>query len=157
MSDGAHLGVTADRALETILGGKPSPNEDEQRTPEQMLDMIREAETEPKDYGACALAYARILLEAYETYPQLRDHPTETVYLTGGDGQLVFSPDGGLVALVPDIYEVLKRLHPDEDSWQRKIMSDLTGFMVGWAVNAVRYALGDPPRPNPAILTIGEG
>ena len=155
MSDGAHLGVKADRALGTILGGEDQPTEDEKQTPEQMLDEIRSASKAPNDYGECALAYARVLLEAYETHPALRDHPTESVYLNGQDGKAVFSPDGGLVRLVPDIYEVLKRLHPDEECWQQKVMNELTGFMVGWAVNAVRYALGDPPRPNPAMVEIG--
>jgi len=31
---------------------------------------------------------------------------------------------------------------------------DLTGFMFGWAMNAVRYILGGKPNPNPAIVTI---
>ena len=34
---------------------------------------------------------------------------------------------------------------------------DLTGFMFGWAFNAVRYILGSPPDRNPAIMTIGGG
>ncbi len=152
MTDGAHLGVGADRAIETILGDKDSPSEEEQRTPEQMLDAIREALESPEDYGGCALSYARVLLEAYEAHPALRDHPTKTVYLEGQDGRAVFTDSGGLVRLIPDIYDVLESLHPDEDCWQRKVMSDLTGFMVGWANNAVRYALGDPPVPNPAMI-----
>ncbi len=151
MADGAHLGVGADRAIETILGGKESPSEEEQQTPEQTLDAIREALESPEDYGGCAISYARVLLEAYETHPILREQPAEAVYLTGQDGRLV-SSGAGLVVLVPDIYDVLKQLHPDEDCWQRKVMSGLTGFMVGWANNAVRYALGDPPVPNPAMI-----
>jgi hypothetical protein len=34
---------------------------------------------------------------------------------------------------------------------------DLTGFMAGWAVNAVRHMLGLAPGPNPAIVEIGAG
>jgi hypothetical protein len=30
---------------------------------------------------------------------------------------------------------------------------DLTGFMYGWAVNAVRYVYSEPPAPNPAVMT----
>jgi len=33
---------------------------------------------------------------------------------------------------------------------------DLTGFMYGWAVNAVRYILSAKPVANPAIITLGE-
>ena len=32
---------------------------------------------------------------------------------------------------------------------------DLTGFMTGWAFNAVGYVLGVPPAGNPAIVNIG--
>ena len=31
---------------------------------------------------------------------------------------------------------------------------DLTGFMFGWAVNAVRYVLGEKPIRNPAIVVM---
>ena len=30
----------------------------------------------------------------------------------------------------------------------------LTGFMVGWGVNAARYAKGKPIGPNPAIMEL---
>jgi hypothetical protein len=33
---------------------------------------------------------------------------------------------------------------------------DLTGFMFGWAMNAVRQMLGMKAGPNPAIVTLGE-
>lgn len=33
----------------------------------------------------------------------------------------------------------------------------LSGFMYGWAVNAVRQMLGKPAGGNPAILTLGKG
>ena len=155
MSDGAHMGVSADRALETILGGKEQPAKEERQTPRQMLDAIREAPQKPLDYGSAALLYARVLLEAYEAYPELCDHPTESVYLRDASGQMVWAEGGGAVVLQPDIYAVLKQIHPDESCWQRKVMSGLTGFMIGWANNAVRYALGDPPKPNPALGTIG--
>lgn len=31
----------------------------------------------------------------------------------------------------------------------------LSGFMYGWALNAVRQMLGKPAGPNPAIITLG--
>lgn len=33
----------------------------------------------------------------------------------------------------------------------------LSGFMWGWALNAVRQMLGHSPGANPAILTLGKG
>lgn len=153
MSDGAHQGVGAERALKTILGGEEQPSEEEQQTPAEMLDQIREASLTPGSYGDAALACARLILETYEKYPTLRDQPTEGVYLKGQDGMLVIAADKGLVPLVHSLHDILKRLH-DEDSPEREILSGLTGFMWGWAVNAVGYALGDPPKPNPAIAEI---
>lgn len=153
--DGAHLGVKADRALGTILGGEEQPTEEDRSTPAELLDEIREVNIAgPHDYGSAALAMAKILLEAFERYPALREHPTENIYLRSDDGNLVFNSKGGLVCLQHGLYDVLKDLHPDEDSPERRLMSDLTGFMWGWAVNAVGFALGDPPKPNPAILEV---
>ena len=83
MSDGAHQGVGAERALGTILGGEDQPHEEEKKTPAQVLDSIREQSFEDLDYGGTANACARLILEAYETYPQLRDHPVKSVYLSG--------------------------------------------------------------------------
>lgn len=40
MSDGAHLGVTAHRALDTTLGDMPSPEPKEGMSPEQMRKYI---------------------------------------------------------------------------------------------------------------------
>lgn len=42
----------------------------------------------------------------------------------------------------------LKFLGIDADEY------DLTGFMYGWAINAVRYTLSAKPVANPAIITI---
>lgn len=157
MSDGAHQGVDAERALGTILGGEGQPEESEKQTPEEMLASIQQAPLERKSYGGTSLACARIILEAYEKYPELRSHPTSTQYLRGKDGKLVekAGKDFGLIVLVHDLNHILKQLHPDESSPERQILSDLTGFMWGWAVNAVGYALGEPPKPNPALMTIG--
>ena len=154
MSDGAHHGINAERALGTILGGEPQPEESKKMSPEQMLDRIREQSFDNLDYSGAARAYARLILEAYEAHPALQDHPTKTVYLRGQDGTLVTNGPGRPVCLQPDLYDVLKSLHAG-DTVKLDLMSGLTGFMVGWAHNAVRYALGLPPVQNPALLTIG--
>ena len=157
MSDGAHKGVKPERAMETIIGGGPQPAEDEKQTPGQILAEIRGAPMDAHtSYDGCALACARIILEAYEKYPALRLHPTEHVYLKHEDGKTVILEDSaaGLIPLTYDLGDILKRLHPDENRPERQVLSELTGFMWGWAVNAVGYALGEPPKPNPAILTI---
>ncbi len=153
MSDGASTGINAKRAIEIILGGKEAPTEEEQQSPEQMLDAIREATEQPSDYGAAALSYARVILEAYDAHPVLREQPMEAVYLYGADGHILWT-DGHAVVLQPNLYDVLKQLHPDEECWQRKVMSSLSGFQAGWAHNTIRYVSGEPPKQNPALIDV---
>lgn len=45
----------------------------------------------------------------------------------------------------------------DKDTDYHPILDNLglSGFMVGWAVNAVRVVLGRPQGPNPAVITLG--
>lgn len=138
--------------MKTILGGEGQPSEDEKSTPEQMLDMIRSQGFENLDYGTTATAVARLILEAYEKFPEIQDVPKEHVYLRDGAGQMVWPA----VHLTADLRGVLKQLHADEPE-KLKVLSDPTGFMWGWAVNAVQYAMLLPEEPNPAIVTIGGG
>ncbi len=44
-----------------------------------------------------------------------------------------------------DLYDEVKKRQGGRDM-------DFTGFMVGWAENAVRYVKGKPEKPNPAIM-----
>lgn len=149
--DGADMGVMADRALKTIFGAE-QPAQDEQLSPEEFERTIRESPMAASSYGGAASACARLILEALEKYPQLRDVPYEGRYLTEKDGNLVYSPDGGLVLIQAGLHDALKRLHPDGEG--ATVLSGLTGFMWGWACNAVQNILGKPPVPNPAILDI---
>src|SRR5215204_6492093 len=43
MSDGSDMGIKADRALQTILGGKEQPTEEEKATPEQVRERVMAA------------------------------------------------------------------------------------------------------------------
>ena len=155
-SDGADIGVGAERALGTILGGEDQPSEEERETREQMEGRIRNAPISADGYDGAATACARIILEAYEEYPVLRNHPTEGVYLTDQAGQMVWFEEHKKQAVVtiPGLVDVLKQLHEQEPE-KLAVFSDLTGFMWGWAVNAARHVLGLDPKPNPAILEIG--
>lgn len=47
--DGAHLGVSASRALDTILGDKPSPNKEEGMNQEEFALWVRSAPFSLKD------------------------------------------------------------------------------------------------------------
>ena len=153
--DGADIGVGAERALGTVLGGEPQPTDEEQQTVEEMLDRILSAPIEAKSYDGAATACARIIIEAWDRYPPLKYVPSEALYLKGGDGMLVYAADGGLVKIGVGLHEVLKRLHAD-DSPESEVLAGLSGFMWGWAVNAARRCAGLGPVPNPAIMEIGQ-
>lgn len=53
-----------------------------------------------------------------------------------------------------DMEGFFKDSHQFGDTVSHKADYDLTGFMFGWAVNAVRYVLGAPPIRNPAIVDL---
>ena len=152
--DGASFWVGAYRALETILGGRPHPTEDECETVEQMRTRILSAPIRSETYDEAATACARLILEAWKQYPQLVEVPTEAVYLYDSDGRMVYEECDGAVVLVPGLHDALKQLYrkrPDALT----ILSDLTGFMWGWACNAALRCIDQPSVKNPAIVEIG--
>ena len=127
LADGAHLNVDADRALETILGDKPSPTKDERKSDTEFADWIRSAKSpdgEELDYGETSRYIAKLYLMAMENGCQ------------GDEGWDVWP-------------EILERW-PGEAA---KVEGS-TGFMHGWAFNAARKVLNMPPAPNPALLEI---
>ena len=147
-SDGAHLGIDAKSALGVILGGKEEP---EGKEPIEFEKMVRFAPLGPVkelDYGGGANATARLVLEAYENYPQLTELSDSWVYLRGLDGKIDWDKP---IVLNVTLYEVVKKLNPEH----QELFSSLTGFMWGWAVNAARSILDLGPLPNPAIVEAG--
>ena len=100
--------------------------------PKRMSDvaferMIREA-TRCDTYGSCANRFARLVLEYLEAHPEF-------------DGDANATYDAVCIgATKADLAECLE---------------ELTGFMVGWGVNAARHILKRAPKANPAILEIG--
>lgn len=124
-SDGAHQGIDAQRALETILGGKDPPGKDEEEMREQVRARILNAATpdgpSPETYGAAADAIAKAMLALLDKEPSA-------------------AVDADLYGRLPDGF----------DDW----LGGATGFQVGWAVNCVRWLLEKEPVRNPALITI---
>ena len=150
-ADGAHLGVSAERALETILGGKPSPSDDEQMDAETFRNWIKTADREDS-YGECARLCARYLLEYLTEHPEDVQLPLEATYdWDRAKAELGRWPESDEKA----------RYRTADGLWDRASAAEprlkhmgLTGFMVGWAFNAARRCLEIPPAPNPALLTV---
>ena len=148
--DGADLGVGVERALGTVLGGKPQPSEEEKETVEQMRERILAAPIECASYDGTATACARLILQAWEKYPNVRDVPSENEYLRGTDGKAVLDP---WVSTTKDLHSVLNGIY-EKDEAATRVLGGLTGFMWGWAVNAARRCEGLGPVRNPAIVEL---
>jgi len=138
MNDGASLGVTADRALKTILGGRPSPSEDEVQNRDEVLARIA-AVSDPLDglplweregdaYGLGADVIAKAFLIVTRDDPRmLREYTLDTLW-----------------NLVCDRWKGF-------DEW----IGVASGFQVAFAVNTARYVTGQPTGDNPAIVALG--
>jgi hypothetical protein len=151
--DGAHLGVNAKRALDTILGGKPSPAADEQMDAETFRNWILTADREDS-YGEKARLCARYLLEYLTAHPEHSQLPLDNTYdYDRAQAELGRWPNGlgemERFRSADGVWDYAAATHP------KLREMDLTGFMVGWAFNAARRCLEIPPAPNPALLTIG--
>lgn len=137
MSDGAHIGIGAERAIGTILGGEAQPTKDERRSPDQMRDWLLAATlNDATTYDGAARYASKLVLKYLSADPDRLSLPVENVY------------DDQYNVVTPGLYDRMKRDGIPIDDL------GLTGFMWGWAVNAARYSLTAPPVPNPAILTI---
>jgi hypothetical protein len=154
MSDGAHAGVDAERALGTILGGEPAPDETGEKTmsPVEMRAKL-EAQEQPEGYDGTATYAGKLILHFLLDDPSRASIPNENVY-----DREAFRRDGKPWDKFSDyivqagLYEVMRDAG---EPWAEVTRLDLTGFMWGWAVNAARYCVELPPVPNPAIITVG--
>src|SRR3990167_6069709 len=124
--DAADLGVKPERALESILGGAEQPKEEEKMTPEKMYQEIMAQPNEYKDreytYNGCSMWLAKQFLLILEKWEEIE-----------------------VVGSYDLLYEKMKEINGEQDY-------DFTGFMVGWANNAARFALNKKAHANTAIL-----
>lgn len=151
MPDLAHQNVDAATAMKLNVGGGEVPegasdSEFEERIRGASLAITADGSGE--GYSSFADATARVILEAYEEYPQLRDLSGEPDYLKGKNGRVDWSNP---IALNVTLGNVIDKLHPKGSQVHDQILAELTGFQWGWAVNAARKILGLGPVPNPAL------
>lgn len=171
--DGADLGITAEDGMKAAMGA--DQEEMPRRTPAELRAEI-EADQE-YTYSGVANTVALALIQLFEQRPELATWPAEiegawfwtedAPELDGVAGEQFPKSWGkdhpdqemplNLLEFKPvddrDLYGVLKEARPDLAA----TFSDITGFQWGWAVNAAKYIVGQPPVPNPAIVTIPRG
>lgn len=137
MSDGAHLGVGAERALGTVLGNDPQPAAEERMSAGEMAEWVMAATSaDANSYDGCARYAAKLVLTWLLEDPTRASSPPENEY------------DDAYNVTTPGWYDRMKADGSPVASL------DLTGFMWGWAVNAARRCVELPPSPNPAIVSI---
>jgi hypothetical protein len=139
MSDGAHMGVKATRALGTILGGDDQPSEEERQSPQEVLARVLAAPLPgegPPPYerdGAAEEAYGMVADSIARCF----------LVLEGDDPGLLDRPETAA-------WDALTDRWPDADEWFR----GATGFQVGFAFNTARYVTGRGPVGNPALVDV---
>ena len=152
MSDGANQGVTAERALDTILGGGAPPTEEDKQTPGEVEARIRACPTPeewagqpPQDYGEAADYAAHAFLLIADEDPGIL---TREERYPDDEHEIL---RGRVRDLDSVLYEAAKAL------WGEEPIRDLglSGFQAGWAANAVRYVKGQPTGGNPAVVEMG--
>ena len=129
LQDGAHLGVSAGRALDTILGSKPSPEKEERMPNAEFAEWIRSAPHILKDTSGDN-GYTDASRWLARRYLLLLDE--------------------GCEADSHKLWDSFEAKWPDDADEA----GGMTGFMHGWAFNAAKHALNLPPSPNPALLTL---
>lgn len=150
MSDLAHFAIDAETAFKANINGATKEERETARISTELFEArIREAPlVGDLSYSSCAEAIARVMLEAYETYPQLRTLSDTHVYLEPIDW-------ANPVYLNVTFTDILYKLHPQGTDIRDDVLDTASGFMWGWAVNAARSILGLGSLPNPALLKIG--
>lgn len=156
--DGADMGVGAEAGMRAALGSDEPVVE---RTPEEFRAYIEAHQG--GGYEGCANRAALAILQLFETVPGSSTWPgeTETEFYLRSTGEVIPTaegwrrynePDVDHRKVGPDLYASVKEGRSDlyDDVW-----SQLTGFQWGWAVNAAKYMVGEPPIPNPAIVEVG--
>lgn len=157
MSDGANLGVTADRALQTIIGGEDSPSGDEITTPEQVAERLNltpdpcdgppiwERATDSDAYSLVTDSIAKAFLLVEQDDPGILDrrenYPDDYEYE---------SLRGQQLDAIHCVWKAVMERWPTFDDW----IGGASGFQVGFAYNTARFVRGEKSQPNPAILTI---
>ena len=155
MTDGAHLGIDAARSARAVIGGDEP--EGVERTPAEMRVYLLAAPEPPYDlsdgitdrhYADASRWAGKQVLAAFAAHPFLVNLPVETDYDWNGD------PDHGAQGMKAEFVLRPSVTHEMERLGFSLRGHGLSGFQVGWGVNAARYVVGADYGGNPAILEV---
>ena len=160
MSDGANMGITAQRALGSILGGEKQPGDGEQATAEQVRERVMAAPDPCRGPGPWVMKKAGEIEDAYS----LATDCLAKAFLLAEERR------PGILAMrlpYPKDYPVVEfrgKDQPAENAVWNDVnkrwpslgewLGEVTSFMVGFAYNTACFVSGRPTAENPAILEI---
>lgn len=136
MTDGSRMGITADRALQSVIGGKDDPIKEEQRSSNDLRKRIEE--TPLADSGKNPFEGE----VTDEMYGQATDCIAHAMLLTTTDEHKDSNES--------EAWNRIKIRWPEFDIW----IGGASGFMVGFAWNCVRYIHGWDEQDNPAMMYV---
>jgi len=158
MSDGSNMGITANRALGTIIGNADQPSENEKASREDVLARVMAAPSplegesiysrpgkDAYSLAADCIAKAFLLVEA-EAPGTLEIELYYTKENTDIESLWGMKKDAATAS-----WDAVVDRWPTFDNW----LGGATGFQVGFAYNTARWLNEKPIVGNPAIMTIG--
>ena len=160
--DGAASGLTASEALGIVLGGedpeeKPRPSQQEyldscamphKWTPAAIDAFLDYSADGGRAYAECGRIIGKLILDFLRDHPECENMPAENQHDWSN-----FHGEGIPPIAVEGLWGYIERV--DVQRGKKMNACGPTGFMVGWAVNAARTAMGWGPVANPALFTIG--
>lgn len=158
-TDGSSMGINAERALASILGGEPEPEAEERLTREEVRQQLGKLPSlvPGRVYGGQSLGYGettqvvtKAILDFWGQYPEFEDAPAANEYAPDAwanfDGDAKNFPKPVRLGL----YDLMKQHDYDLGSL------GLTGFMWVFAFNQARWLRYEEGQENPAIIEVGE-
>lgn len=167
MNDGAHMGIKASRALDTIIGGKEQPTEEEKATPKGVRARIEavplfegkppwegimpggeDKEARDNAYSTATDAIAHAFLVLIEEDSSLLEPQFYPAHYPDGEPTHLAGVRRDQASV---LWDAMMKRWPHADDW----IGGASGFMVGFALNTALYA-GEIPAyaSNPAIMEI---
>jgi hypothetical protein len=172
MGDGANMGITAHRALGTIIGGDPNPDAEERQdraavkarlvlapdpcTGPKIWERVESGEIGSDDAYSLAAdciakAFLFVILDQTELLNKDAYYDADEMRAKGHDEESVRIICGQPRDRSSVLWDGVMKRWPDFDDW----VGGASGFQVGFAYSTIRFLYDEPYEGNPAIMEIG--